>query len=96
MTTENVDFKKPQPIMRKAHLNPNKQCLYHNDTCHHIDDCVSLRNEIEQAIKSVKLENLLKNVRQGASKQPAQADNGPPQKRVKYLNVHMIQGGRLR
>ncbi|XP_076935441.1 uncharacterized protein LOC143602089 [Bidens hawaiensis] len=35
--------------------------MFHDDIGHHTDDCVSLKNEIEIAIKSGKLEHLLKN-----------------------------------
>lgn len=94
-TTENVNFRKPQPLMKKTHANPNKQCMFHNDIGHHTDDCVSLRIEFENAIKSRKLEHLLKNVRQETRKPPTQVNPGPPKKQVKDLNVHMIQEGKL-
>ncbi|XP_076905563.1 uncharacterized protein LOC143561330 [Bidens hawaiensis] len=95
LTTENMNFREPQPLIKITHLNPNKQCMFHNDIGHHMDDCVSLRNEIENEIKSGKLEHLFKNVRLEARKPPTQVNSGPPKKQVKDLNVHMIQGGKL-
>ncbi|XP_076888697.1 uncharacterized protein LOC143539200 [Bidens hawaiensis] len=60
LTTENVKFRKPQPLMKKAHLNPNKHFVFHDDIGHHTDECVTLKNDIEAVVKSGKLEHLIK------------------------------------
>lgn len=65
LITENVKFKNPHPIMKRTFLNPKKHCTFHDDIGHNTDECVTLRNEIEVAVKSGKLEHLVKNVRQG-------------------------------
>ncbi|XP_076917805.1 uncharacterized protein LOC143578002 [Bidens hawaiensis] len=93
LTTENIKFRKPQPLIKRVNLNPNKHCMFHEDIGHDTNECISLKNEIESAIKSGKLYHLLKNVRQGPRKIATPADKGPPRKHIKDLNVHMIQGG---
>ncbi|XP_076900641.1 uncharacterized protein LOC143554850 [Bidens hawaiensis] len=67
--------------------------MFHEDIGHDTNECISLKNEIESAINSGKLDHLLKNVRQGPRKNATPADKGPLRKQIKDLNVHMIQGG---
>ncbi|XP_076887045.1 uncharacterized protein LOC143537076 [Bidens hawaiensis] len=62
LTTENIEFRKPQPLIKRVNLNPNKHCMFHEDIGHGTNECISLKNEIESAIKSAKLDHLLKNV----------------------------------
>ncbi|XP_076931508.1 uncharacterized protein LOC143596688 [Bidens hawaiensis] len=93
LTTENIEFRKPQPLVKRVNLNPNKHCMFHEDIGHDTNECISLKNEIEFAIKSGKLDHLLKNVQQGPRKNAAPADKGPPRKQIKDLSVHMIQEG---
>ncbi|XP_076920910.1 uncharacterized protein LOC143582166 [Bidens hawaiensis] len=73
LTTENLTFRKPQPIPRKSFLDTKKHCSYHNDVGHNTNECVALRNEIEAAVKNGKLEHLVKGVRGGTGKPPAKA-----------------------
>ncbi|XP_076888648.1 uncharacterized protein LOC143539128 [Bidens hawaiensis] len=93
LTTENIEFRKPQPLVKRVNLNLNKHCMFHEDIGYDTNECISLKNEIESAIKSGKLDHLLKNVRQGLRNNAAPADKGPPRKQIMDLNVHMIQGG---
>ncbi|XP_076932711.1 uncharacterized protein LOC143598361 [Bidens hawaiensis] len=90
LTTENLTFRKPQPIPRKSFLDTRKHCSYHNDVGHNTNECVALRNEIEAAVKNGKLEHLVKGARAGTSKLPARDNQGPAKKQIKDLNVHMI------
>ncbi|XP_076929371.1 uncharacterized protein LOC143593705 [Bidens hawaiensis] len=83
LTTENIEFKKPQPLTKRVNLNPNKNCMFHEDIGNDTNECISLKNEIESAIKSGKLEHLLKNVRQGPQKNTTPADKGPRKSRLK-------------
>ncbi|XP_022008235.1 uncharacterized protein LOC110907582 [Helianthus annuus] len=64
LMTENHDFKAPRPMTNKKGQDPNLYCDFHKDTGHLTDDCISLRQEIEKALKSGKLSHLVKNVRQ--------------------------------
>ncbi|XP_076924078.1 uncharacterized protein LOC143586404 [Bidens hawaiensis] len=93
LTTKNLTFRKPQPIPRKSFLDTKKHCSYHNDVGHNTNECVALRNEIEAAVKNGKLEHLVKGVRGGTGKPPAKDSQGPAKRKIKDLNVHMIQGG---
>ncbi|XP_076925887.1 uncharacterized protein LOC143588862 [Bidens hawaiensis] len=92
LTTENLTFRKPQPLPRKSFLDKKKHCSYHNDIGHNTNECVALINEIEAAVKNGKLEHLVKDTRPGTGKPPARDRQGPPKRQVKDLNVHMIQG----
>ncbi|XP_076915349.1 uncharacterized protein LOC143574662 [Bidens hawaiensis] len=96
LTTENIEFRKPQPLIKRVNLNPNKHCMFNEDIGHDTNECISLKNEMESAIKSGKLDHLLNNVRQGPQKNTTPADKGLPRKQIKDLNVHMIQGDLLR
>ncbi|XP_076886351.1 uncharacterized protein LOC143536189 [Bidens hawaiensis] len=93
LTTENLTFRKPQPIPRKSFLDTKKHCSYHNDVGHKTNECVALRNEIEAAVKNGKLEHLVKGVRGRTGENPAKDSQGPAKRQIKDLNVHMIQGG---
>ncbi|XP_076948868.1 uncharacterized protein LOC143621276 [Bidens hawaiensis] len=92
LTTENLTFRKPQPIPHKSFLDNKKHCSYHNDIGHNTNECVALRNEIEATVKNGKLEHLVKGVRAGTGKPPAKDIQGPAKRQVKDMNVHMIQG----
>ncbi|XP_076931022.1 uncharacterized protein LOC143596028 [Bidens hawaiensis] len=93
LTTENLTFRKPQPIPRKSFLDNKIHCTYHNDIGHNTNECLALSNEIEAAVKNGKLDHLVKNVRPGTGKPPARDRQGPTKRQIKDLNVHMIQGG---
>ncbi|XP_076898787.1 uncharacterized protein LOC143552456 [Bidens hawaiensis] len=93
LTTENLTFRKPQPLPRKSFLDNKKHCTYHNDIGHNTNECVALRNEIEAAVKNGRLDHLVKSVRPGAGKLPTKDNQGPTKRQIKDLNVHMIQGG---
>ncbi|XP_076922104.1 uncharacterized protein LOC143583767 [Bidens hawaiensis] len=92
LNTENLTFRKPQPIPRKSFLDNKKHCSYHNDIGHNTNECVALINEIEVAVRKGKLEHLVKGVRAGIGKPPAKDGKGLAKRQVKILNVHMIQG----
>ncbi|XP_076960154.1 uncharacterized protein LOC143636451 [Bidens hawaiensis] len=93
LTTEDVNFRKPQPLTRRSFLDSKKHCSHHDDIGHNTNECVALKIKIEAAVKSGKLGHLVKGGRPGIGKAPARDNQGPPKKQVKDLNVHMIQGG---
>ncbi|XP_076920428.1 uncharacterized protein LOC143581551 [Bidens hawaiensis] len=93
LKTENLTFRKPQPLPRKSFLDNKKHCMYHNDIGHNTNECVALRNEIEAAVKNGKLDHLVKSVRPWAGKPPAKDNQGSAKRQIIDLNVHMIQGG---
>ncbi|XP_076948962.1 uncharacterized protein LOC143621419 [Bidens hawaiensis] len=94
LTTENVNFRKPQPLTRRSFLDTKKHCSFHKDIGHNMNECNALKGEIEAVIKSGKLAHLVKDGKSGTEKAPMRDNQGPPKKQVKDLNVHMIQGGR--
>ncbi|XP_076951022.1 uncharacterized protein LOC143624188 [Bidens hawaiensis] len=55
LTTENVNFRKPQPLTRRLFLDPKKHCSFHDDIGHNMNECIALKSEIEAAVKSGKL-----------------------------------------
>ncbi|XP_076941684.1 uncharacterized protein LOC143611358 [Bidens hawaiensis] len=93
LTTENIIFRKPQPLTSRSFLDTKKHCSFHDDIGHNTNECTALKNEIEAAVKLGKLGHLVKGAKPGTSKVPVRDNQGPPKKQVKDLNVHMIQGG---
>ncbi|XP_076889150.1 uncharacterized protein LOC143539511 [Bidens hawaiensis] len=93
LTTENISFRKPQPLTRRSFLDAKKHCSYHDDIGHNTNECRSLRNEIEAAVKSGKLGHLVKGGKPDNGKAPVRDIQGPSKKQIKDLNIHMIQGG---
>ncbi|XP_076943463.1 uncharacterized protein LOC143613710 [Bidens hawaiensis] len=93
LTTENIKFRKPQPLTRRSFLDATKHCSYHDDIGHNTNECRTLKNEIETAVKSGKLGHLVKNGKPDNDKAPIRDNQRPGKKKVKDLNVHMIQGG---
>ncbi|XP_076924807.1 uncharacterized protein LOC143587391 [Bidens hawaiensis] len=92
-TTENMNFRKPQPLTRRSFLDAKNHCSFHDDIGHNTNECIALKNEIEAAVKLGKLGHLVKGAKSGIDKAPTQDNQGPPKKQVKDQNVHMIQGG---
>ncbi|XP_076881869.1 uncharacterized protein LOC143530129 [Bidens hawaiensis] len=51
LTTENVNFRKPQPLTRRSFLDNKKHCSFHNDIGHNTNECNALKSEIEADVK---------------------------------------------
>ncbi|KAJ0879927.1 hypothetical protein HanRHA438_Chr10g0457131 [Helianthus annuus] len=92
LMTENHDFKAPRPMTNKKGQDPNLYCDFHKDSGHLTDDCYSLCQEIERALKSGKLSHLVKNVRK-ETRQLQRHDEGN-HKKVRRLETHMVNGPR--
>ncbi|XP_022014948.1 uncharacterized protein LOC110914469 [Helianthus annuus] len=75
-------------MTNKKAQDPNLYCDFQKDTSHLTDDCISLRQEIEKALKSGKLSHLVKNVRK-ETRQIQRNDDGN-QKKVRRLETHMV------
>ncbi|XP_022015045.1 uncharacterized protein LOC110914550 [Helianthus annuus] len=63
LSTEDYQFKPPIPMKSKRGQHPAQYCEYHKDNGHTTNNCISLRTEIEKALKSGELTHLLQNVR---------------------------------
>ncbi|GJZ42312.1 reverse transcriptase domain-containing protein [Tanacetum coccineum] len=48
--------------------NKNKLCEFHGDKGHNTDECIYLKKQIEEAVKSEQLSHLIKELKQGNSK----------------------------
>ncbi|XP_076959022.1 uncharacterized protein LOC143634972 [Bidens hawaiensis] len=92
-TTENISFRKPQPLTRRSFLDPKKHCSFHDDIGHNTNESIAIKTEIEAVVKSGKLGHLVKNAKPGTGKAPVRYKQGPSKKQIKDLNVHMIHGG---
>ncbi|XP_022041522.1 uncharacterized protein LOC110944115 [Helianthus annuus] len=76
LSTEDYQFKPPIPMKNKRGQDPAQYCEYHKDNGHTINNCISLRTEIEKALKSGELTHLLQNVRKEI-KQITRGEEGP-------------------
>ncbi|GJZ05386.1 reverse transcriptase domain-containing protein [Tanacetum coccineum] len=48
--------------------NKNKFCEFHEDKGHNTDECIHLRKQIEEAVKSGQLSHMIKELKQGGNK----------------------------
>ncbi|XP_076906621.1 uncharacterized protein LOC143562801 [Bidens hawaiensis] len=70
LTTENINFRKPQPLTKRSFLDATKHCSYHDDIGHNTNECRTLKSEIEAAVKSGKLKHLVKGGKPDNGKAP--------------------------
>ncbi|GJY32784.1 hypothetical protein Tco_0417253 [Tanacetum coccineum] len=69
LAMETVKFKAPPPMTRPAeNQNKNKFCEFHKDKGHNTDECIHLRKQIEEAVKSGQLSHLIKEIKQGGNR----------------------------
>ncbi|GJS65675.1 hypothetical protein Tco_0680239 [Tanacetum coccineum] len=62
---EKGKFKAPPPMVTPAEKrDPNKYCEFHADTRHNMDECMQLRKQIDEMIKSGKLSQFIKELKQ--------------------------------
>ena len=66
-------------MKNKRGQDPNQYRDYHKDNGHTTNNCISLRTDIEKALKSGELTYLLQNVRKDI-KQITRGDEGPGKK----------------
>ncbi|GJV28754.1 hypothetical protein Tco_1385202 [Tanacetum coccineum] len=69
--------------------DPNKYCEFHADTGHIMDECMQLRKQIDKMIKSSKLSQFIKELKQ--SDKPKAQKKGEMTKKDKPLAILMIQ-----
>ncbi|XP_035838438.1 uncharacterized protein LOC118486256 [Helianthus annuus] len=78
-------------IRNKRGQDPNLYCEFHKDTGHLTDDCFSLKQEIERALRDGKLTHLVKGGKRDY-RQIQRRDEGPDNKKLRKLETHMVQG----
>ncbi|GJS58686.1 reverse transcriptase domain-containing protein [Tanacetum coccineum] len=87
---EKRKFKAPPPMVTPAEKrDPNKYCEFHADTGHCTDECMHLRKQIDEMIKSGKLSQFIKELKQ-SDKLKAQK-KGETAGKDKPLTILMIQ-----
>ncbi|GJW52302.1 reverse transcriptase domain-containing protein [Tanacetum coccineum] len=66
LAMETVKFKALPPMTGPVeNQNKNKFCEFHDDKGHSTDECIHLRRQIEEAIRSGQLSHLVKEIKQG-------------------------------
>ncbi|GJT77637.1 reverse transcriptase domain-containing protein [Tanacetum coccineum] len=89
-----VKFKAPPPMTRPAeNQNKNKFCEFHGDKGHNTDECIHLRRQIEEAVKSGQLSHLVKEIKQGGRRgeQAKVAKKGEFPNKEKATAIFMVQ-----
>ncbi|GJZ34906.1 reverse transcriptase domain-containing protein [Tanacetum coccineum] len=87
---EKGKFKAPPPMVTPAEKrDPNKYCEFHADTGHSTDECMQLRKQIDEMIKSGKLSQFIKELKQ--NDKPKAPKKGETAGKDKPLAILMIQ-----
>ncbi|GKE53704.1 hypothetical protein Tco_1488860, partial [Tanacetum coccineum] len=83
-------FKPPPPMVTPMEKrNNNKFCDFHNDKGYSTDECMQLKNQIEELVRAGKLSHLIKEIKQGRD-QPKVGKKEVPAK-DKSMAIYMIQ-----
>ncbi|GJS50157.1 reverse transcriptase domain-containing protein [Tanacetum coccineum] len=67
----------------------NTLCEFHNDKGHSTDECMQLKNQIEELVKAGKLSHFIKEIRQDRDKQKNGKKEAPAKEKV--AAIYMIQ-----
>ncbi|GKB82581.1 hypothetical protein Tco_0949476 [Tanacetum coccineum] len=87
---EKGKFKAPPPMVTPAEKkDPNKYCEFHANTGHSTDECMQLRKQIGEMIKSGKLSLFIKELKQ--NDKPKAQKKGETAEKDKPLAILMIQ-----
>ncbi|GJZ72310.1 hypothetical protein Tco_0636161, partial [Tanacetum coccineum] len=87
---EKGKFKAPPPMVTLTEKrDPNKYCEFKADTGHSTDECMQLRRQIEEMIKSGKLSQFIKELKQ--NDKPKESKKGEMAEKDKPLAIRMVQ-----
>ncbi|GKE41806.1 reverse transcriptase domain-containing protein [Tanacetum coccineum] len=87
---EKGKFKAPLPMVTPAEKrDPNKYCEFHADTGHNMGECMQLRKQIEEMIKSGKLSQFIRELKQ--NDKPKAPKKGETAGKDKPLAILMVQ-----
>nr|GEU47233.1 retrovirus-related Pol polyprotein from transposon TNT 1-94 [Tanacetum cinerariifolium] len=92
LTLQILKLKAPPPMLGFAeNQNKNKFCKFHGDKSHNTDECIHLKKQIEEAVKSGQLSHLIKELKQGNSKRehPKAAKKGETSSKEKAPTIFM-------
>ncbi|GKC49911.1 reverse transcriptase domain-containing protein [Tanacetum coccineum] len=68
LAMETVKFKASLPMTGPAeNQNKNKSCEFYGDKGHNTDECIHLRKQIEEVVKSGQLSHLIKEIKKGSN-----------------------------
>ncbi|GJX47095.1 reverse transcriptase domain-containing protein [Tanacetum coccineum] len=89
-TLEKGKFKAPPPMVTlEEKRDPNKYCEFDSDTGHNTDKCMQLRKQIDEMIKSGKLSQFIRELKQ--NDKPKAPKKGEVSGKDKPLAILMIQ-----
>ncbi|GKD62298.1 hypothetical protein Tco_1299807, partial [Tanacetum coccineum] len=94
IATDTVKFKAPPPMSGPVeNQNKNKFCEFNGDKGHSTDECIYLKKQIEEEVKSGQLSHLIKELKQGNNKgEHAKADKkGETSGKEKATAIFMVQ-----
>ncbi|GJR39446.1 reverse transcriptase domain-containing protein [Tanacetum coccineum] len=86
-------FKAPPPMTTPVEKrNQEKFCEFHGEVGHNTDECMHLRKQIEEMLKTGKLSHLIKEIKQNNGKeQPKATKKGETSGKDKALAILMVQ-----
>ncbi|GKD37172.1 reverse transcriptase domain-containing protein [Tanacetum coccineum] len=90
LATEAGRFKPPPPMVTPVEKrSSNKFCDFHNDKGHSTDECMQLKNQIEELVRAGKLSHLIKEIKQGRDQLKVRKKEAPV--KDKSMTIYMIQ-----
>nr|GEV54510.1 reverse transcriptase domain-containing protein [Tanacetum cinerariifolium] len=97
LAMDTVMFKALPPMTGPVeNRNKNKFYEFHSDKGHSTDECIHLRRQIEEAVKSGQLSHLVKEIKQGGKQgeQAKAAKKGETPNKEKATEIFMVQPSR--
>ncbi|GJV27889.1 reverse transcriptase domain-containing protein [Tanacetum coccineum] len=93
LALEKGKFKAPPPMTTPVEKrNSNKFCEFHGEVRHNTDECMHLKRQIEELLKSRKLSHVIKEIKQNGGKdQQKENKKGEASSKDKALAILMIQ-----
>ncbi|XP_076908187.1 uncharacterized protein LOC143564933 [Bidens hawaiensis] len=91
MYNEGIQLKKPTPVKQGPSTDMKSYCDFHEQHGHTTNQCINLKDAIEECVKNGKLDHLVRNIR-GKYIRPPPRDGGRPEKKIKDLHANMILG----
>ena len=93
LALEKAKFKPPPPMTTPVEKrNVNKFCDFHGEVGHNTDECIHLKRQIEELIKSGKLSHVIKELKQNSGNdQQKIAKKGETSSKDKAQTILMIQ-----
>lgn len=93
LVLEKAKFKTPPPMLTPIEKrNGNKYCEFHGEVRHNTDECMHLKRQIEELLRTGKLSNVIKELKQNSGKDQSKATKkGETSGKDKPLAILMVQ-----